>query len=181
MPNSAMAYLRGGVVDADDWYAADAGNLSNQALTGIAARAGLESQPSRLVVLGLSVALLLVGLFAAKRLHDAGWTAVGVALLGVWSGVAAPVGWIHAFGWWVPLAVAIALTGRQKSDVLMALAVVVTPSLLLLGRLGDVQFTGVWALVWTSNYALVAVLVTAWLWWRVRVTDRVPAGEPVAL
>ena len=33
----------------------------------------------------------------------------------------------------------------------------------------DLQLTGVPALVWSSNYALVSVLVTAWLWWRVRV------------
>lgn len=169
MPRSSWAYITGGLGAANDWYAGDPGNLSNQALTGVAARWGIDSSAGRWAVLLISALLLVGALRVAVDLHRAGWDSVAVPLLGIWSAVAAPVGWVHAFGWLVPLSVAIALRGRTTVDVLIAIGLPTFALLPLVGWLaGWPSVGGLWALTWTSTYPIAALVVTLWLRRRVR-------------
>lgn len=157
MPASSQwYYLDGGVLRAPQDYT----NVSNQALSGIAARAGWESPLAGVGVLGVCAALLAAGLLVARRAHGAGWEAAAVALVGLWSGVCAPLAWIHAFGWWVPLAVAIALHGRTRRDVLVAVVTALWPAALLAVPTGPGPSIG------SAWYPLGVVLVTTWLWRR---------------
>ncbi len=157
MPASSRWYFRdGGVLRAPQDYT----NVSNQALSGIAARAGWGSPPAGVAVLAVSAALLVAGLLVARRAHDAGWDAAAVALVGLWSGVCAPLAWIHAFGWWVPLAAAIALHGRTRRDVLVAVVTTLWPAALLVVPTGPGPSIG------SAWYPLGVVLVTTWLWRR---------------
>lgn len=159
MPVSSGWYFLGGVMRAPQDYT----NISNQALSGIAARAGWETSAQRVSVVVVSAVLLLVALVVARRVQQAGWSAAAVALVGVWSGVCAPLAWIHAFGWWVPLAAAIALYGRTKRDIVVAVLMVLWPYVPLVTSPGS----GPSGLLNTAGYAIGAVLATAWLWWRV--------------
>lgn len=160
MPASSRWYFQGGgVMRAPQDYT----NISNQALSGIAARAGWEAPAQRAGIVVVSAVLLVVAMVVARRVQQSGWNAAAVALVGVWSGVCAPLAWIHAFGWWVPLAAAIALHGRTSRDVVVAMMMVVWPYVPLVTSPGS----GPSGLLNTAGYACGAVLLTAWLWWRV--------------
>lgn len=160
---SRWYFLDGGVMAADHDYA----NLSNQAVSGVVQRLGAEGAAAVLATLTLSAAMLIGSMAVAVRLHSAGWNAVAVTLLGVWSGVIAPVAWIHAFGWWVPLAIAIGLTGRRRTDVAAAVLVYLLPFTLLLGGSISEPPSGTSQSPVSAAYALLACGVTIWLWWRI--------------
>lgn len=159
MPHSSWWYFgEGGMLRAEQSYASP----SNQAIAGTLARLGLDSALGRVVALGLALALLPWAMSVARRLHERGRTAVAVPLVGVWSGLAAPLAWVHAFGWWVPLAVAIALSGRRAQDLATAGVALAGPGLmgtLLLGFPGG----GLLATLWLANHLVVGLLVTALL------------------
>lgn len=165
------------------WYYAEAGLLraeqdytevSNQALTGVAARLGMDATAERWIVVGASAVLLLVGLLVARRLHGRGWPTVGVLLVGVWSGLAAPLAWTHAFGWWVPLAFAIGLTGRRVSDWAVAGLIIAVPYFQVLGPSVEGGVADPLTFARSGSYVLLGLAVTAWLWWRVSPSKRCP-------
>lgn len=165
LPASSTWYLaRGGFARAEQVYA----TTTNQSITGTVARGGWDDPASRLAAAVLCGLLLVLALLVARGLVRAGWYAVAVPLVGVWSGLASPVGWIHAFGWWVPLAVAVALTGRTRADLAAGATILVLPCLVVLDPWGLEGTGGVLDLAWNSNYLLVGCGATGWLWWRVR-------------
>lgn len=165
MPGSSWWYFgQGGLFRVDHNYA----YLSNQALTGIGARLGLDAAAGRVGALVVSAAALLLAVGVARRLQKAGWSAAAVGLVGIWSGVAAPLAWTHAFVWWAPLAIAVWLCGRTRADLAVASLVYLAPLLVLLGPLGAPPPFGALEQVQGATYALTAVAVTAYLFWRVR-------------
>jgi hypothetical protein len=173
MPASSWWYFgRAGLVRAEQGYS----DIHNQAMTGVAARWGLDSTASRGGVVAVGVLLLVLALVVSRRLHRAHWDGVAVTLVGVWSAVAAPLAWAHAFGWWVPLAIAIALTGRTRIDWLVAGVVVLLPYFEILGPQIEEGRGGILGDLRSANYVLLAAAVTAWLWWRV--ADRREASTP---
>ena len=165
MPASSRHYyLALGMFDLD--RNASAARLSNQSVLGVAARAGLTSGPAVAAATLVALCLLVWALVVARSLARAGWTAASVALVGVWSGLAAPLGWVHSFGWLVPLATAIALRGGRRPDRLVAallLALAVTPILVMLPRDPLPGALPAVLQVAEAAYLIVGVLVTAWL------------------
>ncbi len=160
MPHSTWWYFgQGGVLRAEQSYASP----SNQAIAGTLARLGWDSALGRVVALALALALLPWALSVARRMRERGRMAVAVPLVGVWSGLAAPLAWVHAFGWWVPLGVAIALTGRRALDLAIAGVAVVGPSLMWTLHLGFPASGGALASLWLANHLIVGLLVTALL------------------
>lgn len=175
MPESSRWYfLKGGAMQADVPYA----NLSNQSLKGIVLRAGFDSFASWLVVVSLSLALLAWALDVSRRLTERGWIAAAVPLVGVWAGVASPIAWVHAFGWWVPLAAAVGVLGRTIPDVVAAVALIVTPYAILTIATGSQQPDSVVAHLVAAEYTILAIFVTAWLGWRIGRPS--PAPEDLA-
>ena len=127
-----------------------------------------DSPSARLPIVLVGVALLFAAMLVARQIHRAGWVAAAVALVGVWSSLAVPISFVHSFGWWVPLSVAIGLTGRRPADLIVALIVYVAPFFLLLGPDWQANTGGIASAIYASNHLLLAVGVTAWLWWRVQ-------------
>lgn len=172
MPRSTWWYFGElGVMRAPQAYE----NVSNQAVSGVAARLGMYEGQSRWLVIMLSALALAVGIWAARRVHRAGWDVVAVALVGTWSAVASPLSWLHAFLWFMPLAIAIALQGRTRWDVLIAVLVYIAQFVLMLGPdwASSIPIAGV-------AYISIAVWVTAWLLWRVRKQSSVVGGSGAA-
>ncbi len=171
MPSSSRWYFwDGGMFQADVEY----DSLSNQSITGIAARMGLDGPAGRAGALVVAGAGLLAAVFVARRLHRVGWSAAAVGLVGIWTGLVAPVAWTHAFGWWPQLAIAVWLCGRRSADVVVAGAVYFAPLLVLVGPLDSPNPSGLSQQLQGATYALIAVAVTVYLSWRVR-----SAGGPV--
>lgn len=114
MPDSSIRYfLQGGMFDLD--RNSPARRISNQSLYGVAARAGLEGAWERALWISLTVLITGWALNCARQLAGAGQLAVAVSLVGVWSAIAAPLAWTHAFVWWAPLGTAIGLSGLPRS------------------------------------------------------------------
>lgn len=176
MPSSSRWYFfEAGMVETDRAYVAGSSNVSNQAINGFVARLGLDLPGGRLLVLLLGVMALGAGLAVAARAHRAGWEAVAVGLVGIWSGVAVPVAFVHAFGWWVPLGLAIGLSGGRRTDWTVAVLTCLVPYLIIVGPRWDAQGVGVLQHLWASSYGVLAIALTVWLWLRTRrVTGSLP-------
>lgn len=119
MPRSSRHYfLEGGFLALEGNTPAE--GLGNQAILGVALRVGVApgwALPVSVVV-GVLFAVWILGV--SRRLSLGGWAGIAVPLVGVGAGLAAPLGWSHAFVWWAPLAAAIALSRRGRADLLIA-------------------------------------------------------------
>lgn len=173
MPSSSWWYFgHGGVFRAQQDYQ----NLSNQAITGVVARMSSDHPLGRSLAIAVSALALLLAVAAARRIHQAGWTAAAVGIVGVWSGVAAPLAWTHAFGWWAQLALAVWLCGRRAADAVVALGVYLGPFFVLSGPLDDFPPFSAAEHLQGATYLIVAVAATIYLLWRVR-SPRAPVAE----
>lgn len=165
MPQSTWWYFgEGGMVRAEQDYS----YTDNQALMGVAVRALGDEPMVRVGAVAVSSMALLVAVAVAKRLRDAGWAAVAVSLVGVWSGIATPLGWTHAFVWWAPLAIALYLSGRTRTDRAAGVLVYLAPFLVLLGPPDAPSPVSGLEQVRGATYLVIGVAVTAYLSWRVR-------------
>lgn len=175
MPRSSWWYFgQGGLLRA----AQDYDSASNQAISGTLARLGLDSAAGRGLAVVLALLTLPWALTVARRLHRAGRTAVAIPLVGVWSGLAAPLAWIHAFGWWIPLAVGAGLMAVGRRDRAAALLALLGPLVMYLGPWGAPGTDGAVTTLWCANNLIVGVVVTLLLAGPARGERTGPAAEP---
>jgi alpha-1,2-mannosyltransferase len=156
--SSHWYYLQLGMLDLRTNTPAE--SPSNRSLLGVALRLGLPHGWGLPVSVALGAGAVLASLWVARRLTSQGWASVAVPLVGTWSGLIAPLGWAHAFVWWVPLAAAIALRGGQRRDRAVGAAILLV-ALVPPGLCGGTPASpGPWQ---SALYLVAAVLVTAWL------------------
>jgi alpha-1,2-mannosyltransferase len=94
----------------------------NQSVMGTLARLAYPDQPSRVVWLVLSLALLGYGLWRAARLAGAGDEVAAIAVVGIVGSLVSPVTWVHHIFWFVPALIVLVDSGRRG---LLALAAVI--------------------------------------------------------
>ncbi len=84
-------------------------NTTNQSINGFLARALAPDEPSKLLWLALSAAVITVGVVRARRAVRAGDQLVALTLIGIVGLLVSPVSWIHHAIWVI---IALILVGR---------------------------------------------------------------------
>jgi len=114
---SGPFWLRG------DFFAASrtgfVGSLQNQSLRGAATRLAGSVDGGMLPWLAAAVIVIGLGLWAASRLHNAGYAFAGLMVTGLVAQLASPISWDHHWVWYVPgvavLADAAVRAGRGRA------------------------------------------------------------------
>ncbi len=98
---------------------------TNQSVMADVVRILEPGRTSALIGLGLSVAVALVGVWAAMLWHRLGEIGLAVTLCGIAGLLASPVSWLHHFVWVVPLAVCLIGGDLSRRRVRLPIALVV--------------------------------------------------------
>jgi alpha-1,2-mannosyltransferase len=96
---------------------------TNQSVMANVVRILDPGRTSALIGLGVSVAVAVVGVWAAMLWHRLGDIGLAVTLCGIAGLLASPVSWLHHFVWVVPLAVCL-VGGDRRSRVRLPIALV---------------------------------------------------------
>lgn len=91
--------------------------VSNQSLSGVLARAGLDphSQGGSAAWLALSAAVVLVAVIGLRRAIAAGEPALALSVNAVAALLISPISWTHHWVWAAPALISLAVTGRRHS------------------------------------------------------------------
>ena len=98
---------------------------TNQSVMADVVRILDPGRTAALIGLGLSVAVALLGVWAAMLWHRLGDIGLAVTLCGIAGVLASPVSWLHHFVWVVPLAVCLVGGDRSRRRVRLPVALVV--------------------------------------------------------
>jgi alpha-1,2-mannosyltransferase len=132
-PSTSRDFWFGALLDTGRVGAAD--SPSNQALSGLLARAAETQAPPRVLWVVCAVVVAAIGLWRARAADRAGDVTAGFALAGVTGALVSPISWIHHLWWVVPvLAVLLVRCSRRASAAAVALVVVFSASLPDLAR-----------------------------------------------
>jgi alpha-1,2-mannosyltransferase len=182
MPSASARYWRHLVFD--DRRIGPAGSVWNQSIRGALARLTGSPDGAHLLWLVLAVAVAVIGMAAAARLHRAGEALLGVGLAAVTGLLVSPISWNHHWVWFIPLAIALVrravVTGRRLDCWLAAVWVatftVASMSWWPFAHQDDYRL-GPGYTVAADCYVLAALVVVGLVAWRAFVTQPVPSAR----
>jgi alpha-1,2-mannosyltransferase len=140
----------------------------NQSIYAVTTRLGHGQAPLRWVWMLAAVAVVLVGLTTARRVHESGHELGAVSLIGLTGLLISPVSWDHHWVWVVPAVIALASLHRWLPAAGLVALFVVAP-IWRVPRGGNVEFEEHgWQLLVGNAYVVagVAILVVAAVWVR---------------
>jgi alpha-1,2-mannosyltransferase len=149
------------------------GRRTNQSITGLLARLGVEGTAPWLV---LAVALLGLTALAVRRALALGQPALAVALCGLGTVPVVPVAWCHHWVWCAPALVCLAVVAWRRRDRILAGITTAATAVFVLSPHWWLDQYGPWTvgpLLLSTLYLAVAVLVLGYL-------ARVPTGAGTA-
>ena len=132
--------------------------VSNQSVTGVLSRAGVEHTTVPWLLLG--TAIMLGGLVVARRLHLGGLHVEAVSVVGVAALYASPISWSHHWVWALPLVAATWrrvgwLRGAREVVLPLVLLVFVLAPIWWVPRTGGVETTWTfWQALAGSSYVI---------------------------
>jgi alpha-1,2-mannosyltransferase len=112
-PRDSWRFWSGGFVNLSRFGAEAVIGGDNQSLNGAFMRLAHDTSPSPILLLLLSVAVLTLGLIAAKRQIDSGNDVAGLVCIAFASLLASPVSWTHHWVWAV-VALLVLVQGRRR-------------------------------------------------------------------
>ena len=163
-PAESLRYFGDLLWQTDRVGAADA--LTNQALTGLLARvAGTPSAPAGWWLAGCLL-VLVVGLRRARQAHAAGDEVTALTLTGLTANLVSPMSWTHHLVF-LPVAVLIlADVAARRRDPLPAVAAVIVYALSVMSPIWLTPGGGARALILSSTFTLMLIVLVATLPWR---------------
>jgi alpha-1,2-mannosyltransferase len=143
----------------------------NQSVMGTLARLAYPDQPSRIVWLVLSLALLGYGLWRAARLAGAGDEVAAIAVVGIVGSLVSPVTWVHHIFWFVPALVVLVDSGRRA---LVAFAAVIYLTV-------TVSVLALWEFTFDRPGGVIGFVLANWfVWLMLALLVVLPARDPRA-
>jgi alpha-1,2-mannosyltransferase len=127
----------------------------NQSVMGTLARLAHPDQPSRVIWLVLSLALLGYGLWRAARLAAAGDEVAAIAVVGIVGSLVSPVTWVHHIFWFVPALVVLVDSGRRA---LLAFAAVIYLTV-------TVSVLALWEFTFDRPGGVIGFVASNWFVW----------------
>ena len=115
----------------------------NQSLTAAFMRLARDVSPSPLILLVLSVGVMALGMFAAKRQIDSGNDVAGLVCIAFASLLASPISWTHHWVWVVP-ALLVLVQARHRVAAALVGAIFVIGPMWFAPRTALVELTHNW-------------------------------------
>ncbi|WP_137723859.1 glycosyltransferase 87 family protein [Prescottella subtropica] len=146
---------------------------SNQSITGMLARLGVDESLRSALWLGLSVVALGVAAVAMHRAFAAGATVLALCVNALFGLLASPVSWSHHWVWVAPLLALTAVEAHRRRSALLAGGAAATWLLFVIAphwRLGPGRWEGTGWPLWDQFAA------SAYVWWAVAVIVAVACG-----
>jgi alpha-1,2-mannosyltransferase len=112
-PHDSWLFWRGGFINLSRWGPENMIGGDNQSLSAVFMRLSHDISPPWILVLLMSVAVLTLGLVAAKREIDSGNEVNGLVCIGLASLLASPISWTHHWVWAV-LALLVLVQSRYR-------------------------------------------------------------------
>ena len=156
-PHDSWQYWSGGFIKLSRFGADAVIRGDNQSLIGALMRLSRDVSPPPIFTLLLSVSVMALGLFAAKRQIDSGNDVAGLACIAFASLLTSPISWTHHWVWAV-IGLLVLVQGRHRfSAVLLGVIFAIGPMWFApRGQLLELQHNW-WQIVACVSYVLVGL------------------------
>jgi len=119
-PRDSWQFWSGGFINLSRFGVEAVIGGDNQSLTAAFMRLARDVSPPPIILLVLSVGVMALGLFAAKRQIDSGNDVTGLLSIAFASLLASPISWTHHWVWIVPALLVLVQTGHRIAAGLVA-------------------------------------------------------------